>query len=54
MITFIIPPTGMITPVSCHLDLYHGFDTSYVSVMVLEVIPQDPRGGNWDKKILQK
>lgn len=39
----------MITPVSRHLDLYH-FDTSYVSFIVLERIPKDPRGGNWDRR----
>lgn len=44
----------MLTPVSRHLDLYHKFDTSFVSFIVLVVVPKDPRGGNWDKLILQK
>lgn len=44
----------MLTPVSRHLDLYHGFDATCVSFIALAVIPKDPCGGNWDKVILQK
>lgn len=44
----------MITPVSRHLDLYRGFITTYVSFIVQDKIIKNTRGGNWDKKILQK
>lgn len=44
----------IITPVSRHLDLYHGFDTSLVQFKALERVPKDPRGGDWDKRILQR
>lgn len=44
----------MFTPVSRHLDLYHKFDTSFVTFLVQEVVSQDPRGGNWDRRILQR
>lgn len=44
----------MVTSVSRHLDLYHKFDTSVISFIALAVIPQNPRGGNWDKQILQR
>lgn len=44
----------MLTPVSRHLGLYHRFNTGMIQFIVLEVIPQDPWGGNWDKCILQK
>ena len=44
----------MITPVSRHLGLYHRFDVSQVKFIVLDVIPEDPRGRNWDQRILQK
>lgn len=44
----------MITAVSRHLDLYYKFDVSLISFIVLSVVPKDPRGGNWDKYILQK
>lgn len=44
----------MLTPVSQHLDLYHRFDTSSVSFFVLAVVPKNPRGGEWDKLILQQ
>lgn len=44
----------MLTPVSRHLGLYHRFDTTMIQFIVLEVVPQDPCGGNWDKRILQK
>lgn len=43
----------MLTPVSRHLDPYHRFNTSLVTFLVLVVILQDPRGGDWDKRILQ-
>lgn len=39
----------MLTPVSRHLDLYHIFNTSFVTFLVLEVVPQDPRAGDWDR-----
>lgn len=46
----------MLTPVSHYLGLYHRFDNTMLQFIVLEVIPQDPRGtgSNWDKRILQK
>lgn len=44
----------MLTPVSRHLGLYHEFDTSVVKFINLEVVPQDPCGGKWDKRILQR
>lgn len=44
----------MITAVSRHLDLYHKFNTSLVSFIALTVIPPDPRGGEWDKKVCQQ
>lgn len=44
----------MVTSVSRHLDLYHRFDNSVISFIALAVIPKDPRGGDWDKQILQK
>lgn len=44
----------MITAVSRHLDLYHKFDVSLISFIVLAIVPKDPRGGEWDKHILQK
>lgn len=47
-------PIHLLSPVSRQLGLYHKFDTKMVHFIVLEVIPQDPRGGNWDKHILQR
>lgn len=44
----------MLTPVSRHLDLHHRFDTSSISFTVLAVVPKNPRGGEWDRLILQK
>lgn len=44
----------MVTAVNRHLDLYHKFDVSLISFIVLAVVPKDPRGGDWDKYILQK
>lgn len=44
----------MLTPVSHHLCLYNKFDTTMVHFIVLEVILQDSRGSNWDKRSLQK
>lgn len=44
----------MITPVSRHLDLYHRFNTKNAHFYVLEVVPQDPRGGDWNQHILQR
>lgn len=44
----------MLTPVSGHLGLYHKFNATLVSFIVLEAKPRNPRGGDWDKRILQK
>lgn len=44
----------IITPVTRHVGLHHKYHTEMVSFFVLEVIPPDPRGGNWDKRILQR
>lgn len=44
----------MLSPISRHLDLCHRFDTSVASFIALAVIPQDPRGGDWDRRILQQ
>ncbi|XP_040212985.1 uncharacterized protein LOC120943646 [Rana temporaria] len=44
----------MVTSVSRHLDLYHKFNTSVASFIVLAIVPKDCRGGNWDKQVLQK
>lgn len=43
----------MLSPISRHLDLCHRFDTSVATFIALAVIPQDPRGGDWDRRILQ-
>lgn len=42
----------IITPVTRHVDLHHKYHTDMVSFFILEVISPDPRGGNWDKRIL--
>lgn len=44
----------MLTQMSRHLYLYYKINTSFVSFIVLAVVPKDSRGGNWDKLILQK
>lgn len=44
----------MLTPVSRHLDLYHKFNPTAAQFIVLDVIKPDPRGGDWDKPVLQK
>lgn len=44
----------MVTAVSRHLDLYHKFDVSLISFIVLTVVPKDPRGRDWDKVVCQK
>lgn len=46
----------MLSPISRHLDLCHRFDTSvatFIAFIALAVIPQDPRVGDWDRRILQ-
>lgn len=43
----------MLSPVSRHLDLDNRFGTSFVTFIVLALVGQDPRGGDWDKRILQ-
>lgn len=45
---------NMLTPVSHHLDLCHRLNVSLVWFLILAVIPKDPSGGIWDKRILQK
>lgn len=44
----------MLTLISRHLDLYHRFDTSCVSFVILTVVPKNQRGGEWHKMVLQK
>lgn len=44
---------GKLTTVGRHFWLYHRFDPQAVKFMVIETIPEDPRGGTWDVRILQ-
>lgn len=43
----------MLSPIRRHLDLCHRFDTSVATFFALAVIPRNPRGGDWDRRILQ-
>lgn len=43
----------MLNPIGRHRDLCHKFETSVASFIVLAVVPQDPRGGGWNRRILQ-
>lgn len=36
------------------MDPKHSYDPSVISFFALEVIPQNSRGGDFDKKILQE
>lgn len=45
---------GKFTAVGRHIGLHHRFKFEVAKFFVLEVIPQNPRGGNWDKLILQR
>ncbi|XP_056380387.1 uncharacterized protein LOC130275860 [Hyla sarda] len=42
------------TPVSLHMWAKHGGDTRCISFCAMEVIRKSPRGGEWDRRILQK
>lgn len=44
---------GELTTMGRHIGLCHRFDSQVVKFMVLDVIPQDPRGGDWNRAILQ-
>lgn len=37
-----------------HIDLHHRYDLSVIRFLVLEVVPSSPRGGDWDRVILQR
>lgn len=43
----------IVTPVTRHIGLHHRFDNTVISFFVLEVIPPNPRGGDWDNAILR-
>lgn len=45
---------GKLTTIGRHIGLYHRFDNSVVKFLVLEVVQPNPRGGDWDRSILQR
>lgn len=44
---------GKLTTIGHHIGLHHKFDPHVVKLLVLEVVPQSLRGGDWDMAILQ-
>lgn len=45
---------GKLTTVGRHIGIHHRFNLDYIRFTILEVIPEDPRGGNWDRQILKR
>lgn len=45
---------GKLTTIGRHIGLHHRFDNSVVKFLVLEVVQSNPRGGDWDRSILQR
>lgn len=45
---------GKFTTVGRHIGLHHRFNPEVVKLVVLETIPKDVHGGDWDRKILQR
>lgn len=43
----------METPISHHVDLFHGFSLITIKFMALEHIPTDVRGGSNNQRLLQ-
>lgn len=43
-----------LTTMGRHIGLYQRFKPEVIEFMVLEVVPKDPRGGDWDHLILQR
>lgn len=41
------------TPISQHMGLYHNFDLSHIHFFALDHAPNDKRGGDVDRLLLQ-
>lgn len=44
---------GKLTTIGRHVGLHHRYDASFISFQVLEAVRPDPRGGNWNQRLLQ-
>lgn len=51
---FYYSENGKLTTIGRHIGLYHRFDNSVVQFVVLEVVKPNPRGGDWDRTVLQR